>query len=86
MGMGWKKKREEHQELWGATNDIVCTPGHAFYERLNTVMEAERFDQRGEVLCWRYYKSESGYLVPHAVAGLLRGDRLRGGIARRATR
>jgi hypothetical protein len=38
----------------------VATPGHVFYERLNTVLNAEKFDQRIEAVCRKYYKSSSG--------------------------
>jgi transposase len=38
----------------------VTTPAHAFYERLNAVLNAEKFDQRVEAICRKYYKSSSG--------------------------
>ena len=38
----------------------MTTPGHVFYERLNTVLNAEKFDQRVEAICRKYYKSSSG--------------------------
>ena len=60
MGMGRKKDREQQQDLWIASSEIVTTPGHLFYERLNTVLSAEKFDQRIEVICRKYYKSGSG--------------------------
>ena len=60
MGMGRKKDREKQQELWVAASEMVATLGHVFYERLNGVLEAERFDQRVEALCRKYYKSSSG--------------------------
>ena len=60
MGMGRKKDREKQQDLWVAANEIVTTPGHVFYERLNTVLNAEKFDQRVEAICRKYYKSSSG--------------------------
>lgn len=60
MGMGRKKDREKQQDLWVAASEIVTTPGHVFYERLNTVLNAERFDQRVEAICRKYYKSSSG--------------------------
>ena len=60
MGMGRKKDREKQQDLWVAASQIVTTPGHVFYERLNTVLAAEKFDQRVEALCRKYYKSSSG--------------------------
>src|SRR5664279_4424279 len=58
--MGRKKDREKQQELWVAASEIVTTPGHVFYERLNTVLNAEKFDQRIEAICRKYYKSSSG--------------------------
>ena len=60
MGMGRKKDREKQQGLWVATSEIATTPGHVYYERLNTVLGAEKFDQRLETLCRKYYKSSSG--------------------------
>ena len=43
-----------------AFSEIVSTPGHVFYERLNAVLNAEKFDQRIEFICRKYYKSSSG--------------------------
>ena len=60
MGMGRKKDREKQEDLWVAASEIVTTPGHVFYERLNTVLNAEKFDQRIEFICRKYYKSSSG--------------------------
>jgi len=60
MGMGRKKGREKQQDLWVASSEIVTTPGHAFYERLNTVLNGEKFDERVEAMCRKYYKSNSG--------------------------
>jgi transposase len=58
--MGRKTDREKQQGLWVASSEIVTTPGHLFYERLNTVLSAEKFDQRIETICRKYYKSSSG--------------------------
>ena len=60
MGMGRKKDREKQQGLWVAASEIATTPGHVFYEQLNTVLNAEKFDQRIEAICRKYYKSSSG--------------------------
>ena len=60
MGMGRKKDREKQQDLWVAASEMVTTPGHVFYERLNVVLNAENFDQRVEAICRKYYKSSSG--------------------------
>ncbi|MEP7354897.1 MAG: transposase [Acidobacteriota bacterium] len=58
--MGRKQDREKQQGLWVALEEIAITPGHVYYERLNTVLAAEQFDQRVEALCGKYYKSSSG--------------------------
>lgn len=58
--MGRKKDREKQQDLWVAANEMVTTPGHLYYERLNTVLAAEKFDQRVEAMCRKYYRSSSG--------------------------
>jgi transposase len=60
MGMGRKKDREKQEDLWVTFSEIVTTPGHVFYERLNGVLNSEKFDQRIEVICRKYYKSSSG--------------------------
>ena len=54
MGMGRPKDREKQQGLGVASSEIVATPGHAFYERLNTVLNADKFDQRIEAVCRKY--------------------------------
>ena len=58
--MGRKKNREKQQDLWVAVDEIVTTPGHVYYERLNTILTAEKFDERVEAVCRKYYKSSSG--------------------------
>lgn len=60
MGMGRRKDREKQQDLWVAASEIAATPGHVFYERLNMVLNAEKFDERVERMCRKYYKSSSG--------------------------
>ena len=57
MGMGRRKDRERQEGLWVAFSEIVSTPGHVFYERLNAVLNAEKFDQRIEFICRKYYKT-----------------------------
>jgi transposase len=60
MGMGRGRGGAKQEEMWMATKEIVETPGHAFYERLNTVLDAEKFDRRVEAMCRKYYKGASG--------------------------
>jgi transposase len=58
--MGKRSRRERQAELWIATDEIVETPGHAFYDRLNEVLGREGFDRRVEHLCQRYYRGTRG--------------------------
>lgn len=58
--MGTRKERERQADLWIATADIVETPGHAFYERLNELFSEHRFDARLEHLCRRFYRGRKG--------------------------
>ncbi len=60
MAMGKRSAQERQHPLWLATNQIVQTPGHAFYDRLNAVLAEHRFDQRIEHLCRRYYTGPKG--------------------------
>jgi transposase len=48
---------------------MVRTPGHAFYERLNTILDEHEFDRRVEHLCRKYYKN-SPYGRPSVSPGV----------------
>ena len=56
MAMGTRKKRERQEGLWVASSEIVGTPAHAFYDRLNEILDRRHFDRNVEQLCRRYYK------------------------------
>jgi len=60
MAMGERKKKERQEDLWIASNAIVQTPGHAFYDRLNQLLGEHGFDRKAEHLCRRYYKGPKG--------------------------
>jgi transposase len=60
MAMGTRKKRERQEDLWVASSEIVGTPAHAFYDRLNEVLKQHHFDRNVERLCRRYYKGRLG--------------------------
>ena len=60
MAMGTRKKRERQQGLWVASADIVQTPAHAFYDRLNQILDKHHFDRQVEHLCRRYYQGPLG--------------------------
>lgn len=58
--MGRRGKRQRQAELWVATADIVRTPGHAFYAKLEELLVQHHFDQAVEHLCRRFYKGPLG--------------------------
>lgn len=58
--MGTRKKRERQKEFWIATSDVVQSPGNAFYDRLNAILDKRHFDVHVERLCRRYYKGPYG--------------------------
>lgn len=60
MAMGRRKKREQQEDLWVVSSEVVASPGHAFYERLNQVLDEHHFDRNLEHLCRRYYKGRRG--------------------------
>ena len=67
--MGTRQKRERQQGLWIATGDIVETPGNAFYDRLNQILDGHKFDAKVERLCRKFYK-KSPYGRPSMVPGV----------------
>lgn len=69
MAMGTRKQRGRQQELWIATSDVVRTPGNAFYDRLNEILDRHKFDHRVEHLCRKFYK-KSAYGRPSIAPGV----------------
>lgn len=67
--MGTRQKRERQQDLWIATGDVVQSPGNAFYDRLNRVLDAHKFDSKVERLCRKYY-NKSPYGRPSMAPGV----------------
>src|ERR1700758_41648 len=60
MAMGTRKHRERQEDLWVAHRELATAPGHPFYERLNAVLEAERFDEFVEGRCAKFYAARYG--------------------------
>jgi len=59
--MAMKRRDTEQQgEMWIATNRIVTSPGHPFYERLNRLFAREGFDRFVEDQCRRFYHEVLG--------------------------
>src|SRR5215475_1326735 len=69
MAMGTRKQRERQQDLWIATSDVVETPGNAFYDRLNQILDEHKFDQKVEAVCHKFYK-KSPYGRPSMAPGV----------------
>jgi transposase len=69
MAMGTRRKRERQQDLWIASQDVVETPANAFYDRLNQILDAHKFDAKVERLCCKFYK-RSPYGRPSIAPGV----------------
>src|SRR5919108_2036567 len=60
MAMGTRKQREKQEDIWIAHAELASAPGHPFYQRLNEVAEAERFDELVEGRCAKFYAAKFG--------------------------
>lgn len=58
--MGTREKRAEQEDLWVAHTELAVAPGHPFYQRLNELLEAERFDKFVEGRCAKFYAAKYG--------------------------
>ena len=82
MAMGQQKDRQG--DLMVGWAEMPRSPGHVFYDRLQSVLIEGGFDAFAEASCRPYYAASMGAplgaaraLFPHAPGGLLRGHRLR---------
>src|SRR5713101_6682782 len=60
MAMGTRKQREKQEDIWIAHAELASAPGHPFYQRLNELLEAERFDEFVETRCAKFYAEKYG--------------------------
>ncbi len=60
MAMGTRKSREKQEDLWIAHTELATAPGHPFYQRLNELLESERFDEFVEGRCAKFYAAKYG--------------------------
>ena len=60
MAMGTRKQREKQEDLWIAHTELAAAPGHPFYQKLNELLEAERFDEFVESRCAKFYAEKYG--------------------------
>src|SRR5215467_12487636 len=54
MAMGTRKHRQRQEALW-YRSELVETPGHPFYEKLNRALESAKFDTFCEEQCKGFY-------------------------------
>ena len=62
MAMGTRKQREKQEDIWIAHTELPSAPGHPFYQRLNELLEAEKFDEFVERRCAKFYAAKYGRL------------------------
>jgi len=64
--MGTRQSQEKQEEIWIANAELARSPGHPFYQRLNELLDGEKFDPFVEGLCGKFYATRMGRpsLVP----------------------
>ena len=62
MGMGTRQSQQKQEEIWIANMDVARSPGHPFYQRLNELLDGEKFDPFVEGLCGKFYAATMGRL------------------------
>ena len=55
-----KRRLERQQHLWINTAEIVTSPGHPFYQRLNQLLQEHGFDRFVEARCESFYAETRG--------------------------
>jgi len=58
--MGTRKQREKQEDIWIAHTELASAPAHPFYQKLNELLEAEKFDEFVEERCAKYYAPKYG--------------------------
>jgi transposase len=66
MAMGTRRRRQRQERLWISHNELAKGPGHPFYQRVNELLEEEKFDAFAEKECAKFYAENNGRpsLVP----------------------
>ena len=58
--MGTRKGQQKQEDIWIATSEVARAPGHPFYQRLNELLDGEKFDEFVEGLCRKFYAPRYG--------------------------
>ena len=66
MSMGTRQHRQRQEDLWITHNELAQGPAHPFYQRLNELLDSEKFDEFVEKECAVFYAANNGRpsLVP----------------------
>ena len=59
MAMG-RRTCEQHEPLWLPTANLLDSPGHPFYQRLNDLLREHGFERHAEDLCQGFYAPTMG--------------------------
>src|ERR1700723_2903592 len=60
MAMGTRRRRQRQERLWISHNELAKGPGHPFYQRVNELLEQEKFDEFAEKECAKFYAASNG--------------------------
>ena len=60
MAMGKREEQQKQEPLWIAHAELAAAPGHLFYEKLNELLDGERFDTFVEALSAKFYGPQFG--------------------------
>jgi transposase len=58
--MGRREDQKKQEPLWIAHTELASAPGHPFYQKLNELLDAERFDPFVEGLSAKFYAKRFG--------------------------
>ena len=76
MAMGTRKDQEQQEEMWIPQAALPKGPSHPFYQRLNQLLEEQKFDRFVEGRCRRFYAKKRGRpsLAPGVMGDLRQAD------------
>jgi transposase len=60
MSMGTRQHRQRQEDLWITHNELAQAPAHPFYQRLNELLDSEKFDEFVEKECAGFYAANNG--------------------------
>src|SRR5215469_5618210 len=60
MAMGTREGRQRQEGFWLTHDELATAPGHPFYQRLNHLLDQEKFDRFAEGECAQFYADKNG--------------------------